>query len=54
MDSTGNTAVYRESIFMGYRGFDQNGTEPQYPFGFGLSFVFDNDGANPDPNENRS
>jgi hypothetical protein len=25
VDATGNTAVYREGIFMGYRGFDKNG-----------------------------
>jgi hypothetical protein len=24
---------------MGYRGFDKNGIEPQYPFGYGLSYT---------------
>jgi len=39
VDPTGNTAVYREGIYTGYRGFDKNGTEPQYPFGYGLSYT---------------
>lgn len=39
VDPTGNTAVYREGIYTGYRGFDKNGIEPQYPFGYGLSYT---------------
>jgi beta-glucosidase len=39
VDPTGTTAIYREGIFMGSRGFDQKGTEPQYPFGYGLSYT---------------
>jgi beta-glucosidase len=31
--------VYGEGIFAGYRGFDAVGTDPQYPFGFGLSYT---------------
>ena len=33
-----NHVEYREGIFTGYRGFDRNGVEPMYPFGYGLSY----------------
>jgi beta-glucosidase len=38
--STGGdcTTTYSEGIFMGYRWFDQQGLEPLYPFGYGLSY----------------
>ena len=29
---------YRDGIWVGYRGFDHYGTEPLYPFGYGLSY----------------
>ncbi len=29
---------YSEGVFVGYRGYDRNGTEPKYPFGYGLSY----------------
>jgi beta-glucosidase len=30
---------YTEGIFMGYRGYEKNHVQPQYPFGYGLSYT---------------
>lgn len=31
--------VYKEGLFVGYRGYEHYGTKPLFPFGFGLSFT---------------
>jgi beta-glucosidase len=34
-----NKVVYKEGVFVGYRGYEKNGTKPQFPFGYGLSYT---------------
>lgn len=36
---TNNVADYSEGVFVGYRWFDEQNIEPEFPFGYGLTYT---------------
>ena len=48
-----NTCVYKEGVFVGYRGYEKHGTTPLFPFGHGLSYSRSSSGISRSRRERR-
>jgi len=38
-ESGAEQVAYKEGVFVGYRGYEHDGTKPLFPFGYGLSYT---------------
>ena len=38
-DPASRRVEYKEGVFLGYRGYERNGIQPLFPFGYGLSYT---------------
>lgn len=38
-EAGGTRVIYKEGVFVGYRGYEHDGIKPLFPFGYGLSYT---------------